>query len=123
MNIFKRIGDLLRGTPSRRNKPGGYAWINAAVDCGCGEHVLIGRVVRTVKLTEFGLWAVEPPQVYTCTHLTTFVNGGLARSGDVVTALAFSDECLTPIPGDCVKQEDVEELYLTGATRREKEPA
>lgn len=95
-----------------RNKPGGFAWINSGADEGNGSHVLVNRVVRTVRLAHSNLWLIEPVQIYRIERPTFFLlTGQSASAGQIVFVNGLTDHCLTPIPGDLVSEEEVAGLF------------
>jgi hypothetical protein len=99
MSLFNKIRSLFRQDAPRalRNKPGGMAWINAAIDEGTGAFVLIGHPVRIVRLIDGDYWMIDPPQSYVLTSRTKFTaDRKIYPAGSRITFRAVRDDCLTP---------------------------
>lgn len=104
---MKRLLNWLRSR-NLRNKPGGWAMINGNADEGAGTEALVNRVVQTVKVANGDFWVIAPAQRYECTrHSFNLASKNAHSPGDVVTAVAMRDRCLTPLadPGDDVADE------------------
>lgn len=118
MNLLNKASEFFGFGPKLRNKAGGYAFVNATVDEGCGSGAMVNRVVCTVKLDREDLWFIEPPQEYVVTGNVIFtVTGTEARKGDRVRIVSLRDNCLTPIPGDLCSDEEVSSLYQSNPTK------
>jgi len=96
MSLFDRIRSALGFKPRLRNRAGGMAWIVGLSNLA-GDGVLNGRAAKTVRINEFGVWDIDPPQRYLITRACTFVlSGRTAFPGDVVTISGLADEHLEP---------------------------
>jgi hypothetical protein len=114
MSLRSIIGRFIGNKSSTlRNKPGGMAWINSAIDDGCGSAQLLNRVVRTVRLKPSGMWEIEPIQSYRATRPVRFtsVSDRVYLTGDLIHVDGIADIGLTPIPGDLCTDEEVRDLY------------
>jgi hypothetical protein len=115
MSLFSALRGLFGRneppSPALRNKPGGMAWIKRFGQ-EYGAEVIAGRAVKTVRLTEHGLWEIDPPQTYV---LTAGVHCGLnnyrGRRGDSVTSFAIVDELLEPWKDTGLTTDEVTKLY------------
>jgi hypothetical protein len=94
MSLISRIKDVFR--PKLRNRAGGMAWVRG-VRSGMGAEDLNGRAVKTVCLTEGGLWEIDPPQCFIATRQSIFgARQVLVLAGQVVRITAVADELLEP---------------------------
>jgi hypothetical protein len=125
---MKRIIDWLRGKPtkpaaaSRRNRPGGMAWIQGLRDV-TGENALNGRAVKTLAVNQYGLWTIDPPQDYTATGTAFYeINNTLIRAGRGVSVLSIADTHLEPWKEDGITDGEVRDLYEPSPTKT-TEPA
>lgn len=95
-----------------RNKAGGLAWINAAIDEGAGTDALIGRVVTTVRANEDGFWVIDPPVLFRATGPVHTRKGFSAKGGTLLRVLGMHDASLTPLqdPGEEAQDESLRYL-------------
>jgi hypothetical protein len=79
-----------------RNKPGGMAWIKG-IGNSDGTEQINGRAVRVVCITSGRIWAIDPPQQFTCTSDTHYTRQDvIIRAGQTYSVDGVADENLEP---------------------------
>lgn len=101
MSLFNRIRDAFRkpeppAAPTLRNRPGGMAWIRR-FDPDTGAGAMAGRVVKTLRVRENGLWEISPQQPWVAA-VPLLYEGRILPAGTRYTTVALADELLEPIP-------------------------
>lgn len=123
MSLIDRIKSAFGIKPPLRNKPGGFAWIVGMTNLA-GDGVLNGRAVKTVRVDEYGLWQIDPPQTYLVTRPCTFLlSGRSAYPGNLVTIIGLADENLEPWRETDWNAKDESARWLPPVPTKTKEPS
>jgi hypothetical protein len=77
-----------------------------------GAEDLNGRAVKTVRVSENGMWEIEPQQRFVCTQDCRFgASQRFIREGQAVWVGSVADALLEPWKEDGVTDGEVRELY------------